>query len=208
MSTTYRPEDLLVLPGQAEKTSSDLDIVFRTSRLDGKFSIMEGEVKPGELVSFHSHVNEDQHMFMIEGELHFEIGGKDGVRFTAGPGCHILKPRGSLHGFWNLGETTARYVETSTLDGFERFIDSRAGGVGAMMGNADDGLGIKFDLMRAMEVMREFDLTGLSGINAPAPHVLARDANFRHLIATDSEFREFALHLGGLKLKEIVSSMR
>ena len=87
--------DLVVQPGQGEKTASDMVIIFRNAKLAGHFSIMEGEVRPKEILSFHTHANEDQHMYIINGELHFEVGGKDGIRFTAGAGSHVLKPRGS-----------------------------------------------------------------------------------------------------------------
>ncbi|MEM9493755.1 MAG: cupin domain-containing protein, partial [Myxococcota bacterium] len=73
-------------PGEGEKTSSDMMMIFRSARLAGHFSIMQGEVRPGEILSFHSHSNEDQHMYIMSGELHFEVGGADGIRFTAGAG--------------------------------------------------------------------------------------------------------------------------
>jgi quercetin dioxygenase-like cupin family protein len=68
--------------------------IFRTERLGGHFSIMEGEVRPGEILVFHTHANEDQHMYLLNGELPFEVGGAGGLRFTAGGGSHVLKPRG------------------------------------------------------------------------------------------------------------------
>jgi mannose-6-phosphate isomerase-like protein (cupin superfamily) len=201
MPTTLTAADLHIPPGGGEKTASDMVMVVRSSRLAGHFSIMEGEVRPGELLAFHTHEHEDQHMYIIEGTLHFEVGGADGIRFSAGPGSHVLKPRGSTHGFWNMGDTTARYLETSTQDGFERFIDGRKEGLGAMVGNARDKLGMSFEVQRALEVMKEFDLTGLAGANLPEPHVLLRDPIFHKVMSQGGPAREMFLHIGGKKLK-------
>ncbi len=204
MAIDLTPSDLVIAPGAGEKTASDMKIIARNARLGGHFSIMEGEVRPRELLAFHTHANEDQHMYIIEGTLHFEVGGADGIRFTAGAGSHVLKPRGTSHGFWNLGETTARYVETSTEGGFETFVDGRADGLGAMVGNATAELGMSFETARAVEVLREFELTGLAGANVQDPDELIRDPAFRELMATDETARELFFYLGGAKLREAV----
>ncbi|MGH1340773.1 MAG: cupin domain-containing protein [Nannocystales bacterium] len=204
MTPALDPKDLVVHPGQGEKTSSDMVMVLRPHRLGGHFSIMEGEVRPNELLAFHTHANEDQHMYIIEGELQFEVGGAQGVRFSAGPGCHVLKPRGSTHGFWNTGDTTARYIETSTQDGFERFVDSRQEGLGSMLGQATQDLGMSFETQRTLEVMKENKLTGLAGANLPDPKALLGDSSFRTMMASNSAARELFLYLGGTKLREAV----
>lgn len=199
--------DLVVEPGKGEKTASDMHIIFRNSKLSGHFSIMEGEVRPNEMLSFHTHGNEDQHMYIINGELHFEVGGADGIRFNAGPGSHVLKPRGSSHGFWNLGKETVRYVETSTQDGFERFVDGRKDGLGAMVGSATSELGMSFETDRTLEVMKEFGLTGLAGANISSPKELITDPAFLKMMKEDKTARELFLYLGGAKLKELVDKL-
>lgn len=207
MSHDLSISDFVVAPGQGEKTASDMVMVFRSAKLGGHFSIMQGEVRPKELLAFHTHANEDQHMYIIEGELHFEVGGKDGLRFTAGPGCHVLKPRGSSHGFWNLGDTTARYVETSTESGFEAFVDGRQEGLASMVGAATANLGMSFETQRALEVMKEFELTGLAGANLPDPKELIKDPNFREMMKSNPAAREFFLYMGGVRLKEAVRNL-
>jgi quercetin dioxygenase-like cupin family protein len=199
--------DLVIAPGCGESTASDMVIILRNARLGGHFSVMEGEVKPRELLAFHTHANEDQHMYIIEGELHFEVGGEEGIRFTAGAGCHVLKPRGISHGFWNLGETAARYVETSTQDGFERFVDGRQDGLGAMVGAATSDLGMSFETARALEVMKEFGLTGLAGANVSDPKELLADPNFRRMMREDETARELVLYLGGVKVKALIDGL-
>lgn len=203
-----RTEDLVIEPGQGEKTASDMVIVLRSGRLGGHFSVMEGEVRPGELLGFHTHANEDQHMFILSGELHFEVGGAEGIRFTAGAGCHVCKPRGNTHGFWNQGSETARYVETSTQDGFERFVDSRSEGLGAMVSGAAGELGMSFETDRSLQVLKEFGLTGLAGANISSPKELIKDPAFRKMMAEDSAARELMLYIGGQKLRQAVRGLR
>jgi len=201
------PAHLVVEPGQGEATASDMVMIFRPRRLGGHFSIMEGEVRPKELLAFHTHAHEDQHMYIIEGELHFEVGGKEGVRFTAGPGSHVLKPRGISHGFWNLGATTARYVETSTEDGFERFVDGRKDGLGAMVDQATQDLGMTFELRRALEVVQEFGLTGLAGANLPDPKALTKDPELLKMLRDNPIARQFFTSLGGNKLRAMLTGL-
>ncbi|MCX4245385.1 cupin domain-containing protein [Paraliomyxa miuraensis] len=199
--STYSASDLVIAPSQGEKTASDMVIIARTAKLSGHFSIMEGEVRPKEILSFHTHHNEDQHMYIISGELCFEVGGAGGIRFEARAGSHVLKPRGSSHGFWNLGTQTVRYIETSTEDGFERFVDSRQQGLGSMVGGATRELGMSFETDRTLEVMKEFGLTGLAGANLPPPRELLQDPAFRELLHSE-EGREFFLYMAGVKVKE------
>ena len=204
MSTTYTVQDLRIQPVDQETTAADMKIVARNAKLAGHFSVMEGEVRPKEILGFHTHANEDQHMYIIEGVLHFEVGGAGGLRFTAKAGDHVLKPRGSSHGFWNLGETTARYVETSTEEGFEEFVDSRQEGLGAMLGGATESLGMSFETQRTLEVMKEFRLTGLAGANVGDPRELLSDPGFREMMETNETAREMFMYLGGTKIEGAV----
>lgn len=194
--------DFVVRPGEAEKTAADMVVAVRSAKLATHFSVMEGEVRPNELLGFHTHSNEDQHMYIINGELHFEVGGAGGLRFTAGAGCHVLKPRGSSHGFWNLSKETVRYVETSTQDGFEKFVDSREAGIGSMIGAGSGELGMSFETGRSVEVMKEFGLTGLAGANISDPRELIKDPAFRQLVAENEDIRELVLYLGGAKIRQ------
>ena len=195
--------DLIVHPGQGEQTASDMRMIFRSAQLDGHFSIMEGEVRPGELLAFHTHANEDQHMYIINGTLNFEIGGAEGLRFTAGAGSHVLKPRGITHGFWNLSEETVRYVETSTRSGFEHFVDSRQDGLRAMMSTAREELGMTFQLDRAVAVLKEFNLTGLAGANIPDAQSLMREPGMLQALQASPHLRELAAYLGRVKLRQV-----
>ena len=143
-------------------------------------------------------------MYIINGELHFEVGGAGGLRFTAGAGDHVLKPRGITHGFWNLTEETIRYVETSTEGGFEQFVDSRSDGLANMLGTATSELGMSFETDRSLEVLKEYELTGLAGANFSNPEEMLKDPNFHELMRTNETVRELAFYLGGVKVKDFI----
>lgn len=157
-------QDFVVRTGEGESTASDMSIIYRTEQMNGDFSVMEGVVRPYELLAPHTHENEDQCVYILEGELEFEIGGAGGLRFSADAGSYVLKPRGVSHGFWNSKITPVRYIELSGRDGFERFIDARQNGLDAMLEAAMAG-GMQIHVDRIPELMAEHGLKNLAGIN-------------------------------------------
>lgn len=66
----------------------------------------------------HTHRNEDEGSFVLEGEVGVEIGGET---WAAGPGDLLLKPRGVPHAFWNATDAPARLLEVITPGGFEAY---------------------------------------------------------------------------------------
>lgn len=92
-------------------------------------------------------------------------------------------------------------METSTEDGFERFVDGRSQGLGAMLGAGAQHLGMSFELERSLEVLKEFGLSGLAGANMSSPRELLEDPAFRQLLQENDTARELILYLGGAKLK-------
>ena len=159
---------LLVEPGQGESIHT-MTIKARAEQLGGDFSIMQATVEPHQLLPPHTHLHEDQAVFIIDGELEFEIGGAGGLRFSAGPGDVVLKPRGISHGFWNIGDVVVRYIELSGQNGFERFIDGRKDGVEAFVRNAQEELGMQLHVERIPQLLREHGLTQLAGSNIELP---------------------------------------
>lgn len=125
----YTVSDLLISKDAGETTATDMIIKARSSKLGGHFSIMEGFIAQHELLAPHQHESEDQCVFVIEGQLEFEVGGKRGLHFSAGAGDYLLKPRGVMHSFWNTQPQRVRYIELSTADGFEKYVDSHADGL-------------------------------------------------------------------------------
>jgi quercetin dioxygenase-like cupin family protein len=161
----YTTKDLLIRPsqGEGERTETDMLIIARAKMLGGDFGIMQGTVGPKKLLPPHTHDHEDQAVFVIEGELEFEVGGEGGVRFTAGPGSYVLKPRGVEHCFWNSSETTTvRYIELSGRDGFEKFVDGRKKGIVRWQVEANLKLGMHSNYLRIPVLMARHGLNGLA----------------------------------------------
>ena len=122
VKTTYKAEECVVRPGEGRKVDSGMVLKVLSKDMDGYFSMMEGCLQAKELLAPHTHERETQAVFVIEGgDLEFEVGGEDGLRFTAGVGSYIIKPKGVEHSFWNPGDTPVRYIELSTGENFESF---------------------------------------------------------------------------------------
>ena len=66
----------------------------------------------------HTHTNEDEYSFLLEGTVGFEVGGE---AFEASEGDLVLKPRAVPHAFWNPTDRPARILELIVPGGFEAY---------------------------------------------------------------------------------------
>jgi quercetin dioxygenase-like cupin family protein len=90
----------------------------------GAFSVVRHVLAPGILGSpSHRHNDEDEHSFVLQGEVGFELG--DEVR-NAREGDVVTKPRGQFHAFWNPGDRPASLLEIITPAGFEGYFAEMA----------------------------------------------------------------------------------
>ena len=179
--TEYLIKDLLKLPGEGEKTASDMVIKARTEDMAGDFSVMEGVIYPEELLAPHTHEHEAQLVYVITGELEFEVGGKGGHRFKAPAGSYVIKPRGIMHAFWNNGDIESRYIELSGKEHFEGFVDSKSQGNIHAITHAKDH-GMTTHMKDTVRLMKENNLKGLSMMEFPTLSKL--QDWFRKLIPT------------------------
>ena len=86
----------------------------------------------------HTHRDEDEFSYVLEGEVGAEIGGQT---FTAGPGDLVVKPRDVPHAFWNARDAPARILEVITPGGFEHYF-AEIGALLAATGGPDlEGIG-------------------------------------------------------------------
>lgn len=169
-----RASDLLILPNAGEKSGTHLAIKIRSHLLGGDFSVMEGVLKPHELLAPHTHQHEDQAVIVLSGTLIFEVGGRDGVVFAAPSGSYVVKPRGTSHAFWNPGDEPARYVELSGRDGFERFIDSTTQkGSAQASQDAKRDFDTEFHFDRIPELMLQHRLTHIAAVEMPWEQLMA-----------------------------------
>jgi quercetin dioxygenase-like cupin family protein len=87
----------------------------------GVLALIEQILPPGAGSPWHLHHNEDESLYVIEGELLF-IVGEEQQRISAGPGTYVFGPRGIPHGFRNDGPVPVRLLLQGTPAGFEQFV--------------------------------------------------------------------------------------
>lgn len=163
----YKAKDLLRLPGEGEATSSDMVIKASTKNMAGDFSAMKGAIYPNELLVPHTPDSEAQFVYMIAGELEFELGGEDGLRLNATAESYVIKPVGIQHAFWNKGTIPSRYMELSGKEHFENFVHSKSkGDIHAMIHAKDHGMSTH--MKDTVRLMKEHDLSGLSMMEFPS----------------------------------------
>ncbi len=167
-ATPYTTEDLRLLPGQGEESAGML-IKLRANELGGAFSVMEAHIEPKQLLIPHTHDKEDQAVFIIEGDLVFEVGGEDGLVFEAPAGSYIRKPAGVAHGFWNKGESTVRYIELSAGERFEEFVDDADQEPLKASITAPIKHGVTFHFEDVPRLMRTHGLTSVRGAELSGP---------------------------------------
>ncbi|MEM8641413.1 MAG: cupin domain-containing protein [Cyanobacteria bacterium P01_G01_bin.54] len=160
-------EELLKKPGEGEQTTFGMVIKARTRDLGGDFSVMEGVMQPQELIAPHLHRFEDQLLYVISGELEFELGGQEGLRFTAPAGSYVRKPRGILHAYWNATNEPCRYIELSGRSGFESFVDAVQENPLASLLKAKADWGIVFAINEISRLMKTYPVTRLAMLNTP-----------------------------------------
>jgi len=164
-TSDYKVEDLLFVPanGDGEATATDMTIIADTDTLGG-FSIMHGRVPARSLLGPHTHSEENQAIYVISGSLEIEVGGEDGLRFTAPAGSYVLKPAGIEHCFWNLGDEEVEYIELNSGPGFAGFVRSRAEGVIKSSRRSEKDFGVKIDAKRIPKLLIKNRLTGVASV--------------------------------------------
>ena len=100
----------------------DNDIIFKLdkSQTAGKLGSSEITLKPGYLGSIpHFHKTFDEICIVLEGTVTIKV--VDEIDEVAAGGWH-LRPRGSVHCFWNSGNVDARFIELYVPAGHEQFM--------------------------------------------------------------------------------------
>lgn len=163
--TDYRVQDLLFNPaeGDGEKTATDMTIIGDVDMLDG-FSIMHGVVPAKSLLAPHTHADEAQAIYVISGSLEMEVGGEDGLRFSAQAGSYVLKPKGVEHCFWNLGDEDVQYIELNNGPKFAGFVRSRSEGAVRSTLHAEADYDVKANPKRIPKLLLKNRLRGLASV--------------------------------------------
>ena len=97
-----------------------LTFKVRGDQTGGSLTALENVIPPGQGPPLHSHANEDEAWYVIEGELRFQLGERES---SAPAGSFVFVPRGVQHAFTNPGDRPARILVLFTPSGMEAFFD-------------------------------------------------------------------------------------
>jgi len=89
----------------------------------GAYVLLENVMPSGRTVPPHVHHTEEEAWYVVEGELTFRIGDRE---VSAPKGSFVLVPRGVAHGFGNVTDADARFLQIFSPPGFERYFEERA----------------------------------------------------------------------------------
>jgi quercetin dioxygenase-like cupin family protein len=108
---------LVVRPGAGHRVGN-VEFLARTADTP-RFTFGIIEFAAGRVLDAHSHQEEDDAFYILEGELTFILGDD---QVTAGPGTFILVPPGFEHGFRNDSGEMVRMLNVHAPAGFDRRI--------------------------------------------------------------------------------------
>ena len=92
------------------------------SDTQGIFSLFVSTCPPGEGVPIHTHLEEDEAYYIIDGT--WEIYDADNDKtLTVGPESYVYVPRMLAHGFKNVGDTVGKMILIITPGGLEGFFE-------------------------------------------------------------------------------------
>jgi quercetin dioxygenase-like cupin family protein len=97
-----------------------LSFKVRGEQTNDALTALENVIPPGQGPPLHTHANEDESWYVIEGELRFKLAGD--VR-RAPAGSFVFVPRGTPHCFQNVSDAPARILVMFTPAGMEHFFD-------------------------------------------------------------------------------------
>jgi quercetin dioxygenase-like cupin family protein len=119
MDMETRPYALAREDGQAVWFLGTLVIVKATGeQTGGAFGLIDNLMPGGFASPYHTHRNEDESFYVVEGEMTFYVGEE---RVKAEPGAFVYGPRGVPHGFEVHGTEPARILLQNYPAGFEGF---------------------------------------------------------------------------------------
>jgi len=122
MSETTRA--VCVAPGEGQTiegpVGGPLTFKVRGEQTGGRLTALENVIPPGQGPPLHTHANEDESWYVLEGDLRFRIDGE--VR-DAPQGSFVFVPRGTPHCFRNAGDRPARILVLFNPSGMERFFE-------------------------------------------------------------------------------------
>ncbi len=137
---TDEAESITLAPGEGHRNPS-IGITQKATgeATRGAWSLQENMMPPGIHVPAHTHGNEEEAWYVLDGTLVFRIDDRD---FVAEAGAFVLVPRGAVHGFGNATQEPARYLQIFSPSGFERYFEERSALAAAVAEGAKDYAGL------------------------------------------------------------------
>ena len=119
-----QPAPYAVAPGEGATiqgpAGGPLTFKARGEQTGGALTAVENVIAPGDGPPLHTHANEDEAWYVLEGTLRFRLGEADAA---APAGSFVFVPRGTPHCFQNAGNQPARILVLFTPSGMEAFFD-------------------------------------------------------------------------------------
>jgi quercetin dioxygenase-like cupin family protein len=108
--------------GQATGNPVGGEVVFmvRGPQSGGHITAFETSVSPGGGPPLHVHANEEETLYVLEGEFRFQLGEQ---QVTAQAGSLVFVPRGTPHTFQNTGDERGRMLIHFSPSGMEKFFE-------------------------------------------------------------------------------------
>lgn len=97
-----------------------VEILISSEETGGSSTTFTQVSPPGGGPPPHSHLNEDESFYVLQGEYEFFLNG-DRRRLTAGAAIHAS--RGSIHTFRNIGATEGKLLVVTVPGGFEKYLE-------------------------------------------------------------------------------------
>jgi len=148
MSNDFKQDPILVMPRGGDELlmgGSQFLHKIKSGDTNGVFSVIEIISPPGKGVSLHVHEDEDELVYLLDGEIEVTLGDQT---MTAVPGVMALLPRGIPHGFENKGDKPSRLLDTILPGPFDNYFVELA----ALYANSEpsdeevDALSVKFNI--------------------------------------------------------------
>ena len=110
-------QPIVVAPGEGHRVGN-VEFLARTADTP-RFNFGIIDIPPGRELEAHTHAEEDDSFYILEGEMTFLFGGEE---VQAPPGTFVLVPPGIEHAFRNDGDVPVRMFNIHAPGGFDRRI--------------------------------------------------------------------------------------
>ena len=122
----FKQDPIVVLPEGGDRLNiAGGEFIHKVKSADTNnvFSVIEIITPPGKGVALHVHENEDELVYLLQGEIEVTLGDQT---MLAVPGVTALLPRGVAHGFTNVGDTPSIVIDTILPGSFDNYFAEMA----------------------------------------------------------------------------------